>query len=60
MSTINQLSNAAGYKFDDKKPDSPVLSLHFAHFPFRLPSDGDDQRFGGLRWLWRGSAVLTS
>ncbi|KAL2471983.1 RNA-binding protein 1-like [Abeliophyllum distichum] len=31
------------YKFDDKKPDSPVLSIHFAHFPFRLPSDRDEQ-----------------
>jgi len=29
----------AGYKFDDKKPDSPTLKIQFAHFPFRLPSD---------------------
>ncbi|KAG5018498.1 hypothetical protein AAZX31_06G050100 [Glycine max] len=28
-----------GYKFDDKKPDSPTLKIEFAHFPFRLPSD---------------------
>ncbi|RDX89420.1 RNA-binding protein 1, partial [Mucuna pruriens] len=28
-----------GYKFDDKKPDSPTLKIQFAHFPFRLPSD---------------------
>ncbi|KAL2346575.1 hypothetical protein Fmac_000575 [Flemingia macrophylla] len=28
-----------GYKFDDKKPDSPTLKVQFAHFPFRLPSD---------------------
>ncbi|XP_002280083.1 RNA-binding protein 1 isoform X2 [Vitis vinifera] len=28
-----------GYKFDDKKPDSPTLRIQFAHFPFRLPSD---------------------
>ncbi|KAL2489622.1 RRM domain-containing protein [Forsythia ovata] len=32
-----------GYKFDDKKPDSPVLSIYFAHFPSRLPSDRDEQ-----------------
>lgn len=38
-----------GYKFDDKKPDSPILSIHFATFPFRLPSDQDDQRLGGFR-----------
>ncbi|KAK9274251.1 hypothetical protein L1049_019065 [Liquidambar formosana] len=35
-----------GYKFDDKKPDSPALRIHFAHFPFRLPSDRDEQRIG--------------
>ena len=29
----------AGYKFDDKKPDSPTLKIQLAHFPFRLPSD---------------------
>lgn len=28
-----------GYKFDDKKPDSPTLKIQFAHFPFHLPSD---------------------
>ncbi|XP_059642512.1 RNA-binding protein 2-like [Cornus florida] len=38
-----------GYKFDDKKPDSPVLRIHFAHFPFRLPSDHNEQQFGGPR-----------
>ncbi|XP_021734467.1 RNA-binding protein 1-like [Chenopodium quinoa] len=27
-----------GYKFDDKKPESSILRIHFAHFPFRLPS----------------------
>lgn len=32
-----------GYKFDDKKPDSPALKIQFAHFPFRLPSDGDEK-----------------
>ncbi|CAM8990560.1 unnamed protein product [Rhodiola kirilowii] len=25
------------YKFDDRKPDSPNLRIHFANFPFRLP-----------------------
>uniref|UniRef100_A0A7N0RCZ7 RRM domain-containing protein n=2 Tax=Kalanchoe fedtschenkoi TaxID=63787 RepID=A0A7N0RCZ7_KALFE len=25
-----------GYKFDDRKPDSPLLRINFAHFPFRL------------------------
>ncbi|OWM63363.1 hypothetical protein CDL15_Pgr022108 [Punica granatum] len=33
-----------GYKFDDKKPDSPCLMIHFAHFPLRLPSDRDEDR----------------
>ncbi|XP_030448716.1 nuclear speckle RNA-binding protein B-like [Syzygium oleosum] len=28
-----------GYQFDDKKPDSPVLRIQFAHFPLRLPSE---------------------
>lgn len=28
-----------GYKFDDKKPESSILRIHFAHFPFRLPSE---------------------
>lgn len=27
-----------GYKFDDKKPESPELKIYFAHFPFRLPA----------------------
>lgn len=35
---------SAGYKFDDKKPDSPALKIQFAHFPFRLPSNYDDRR----------------
>ncbi|XP_031283768.1 RNA-binding protein 1-like [Pistacia vera] len=34
-----------GYKFDDKKPESPTLRIQFAQFPFR-PSDGDEQRIG--------------
>ncbi|XP_061374966.1 RNA-binding protein 1-like [Gastrolobium bilobum] len=32
-----------GYKFDDKKPDSPTLKVQFAHFPFRLPPDHGQQ-----------------
>ncbi|KAL1344869.1 hypothetical protein HN51_018680 [Arachis hypogaea] len=28
-----------GYKFDDKKPESPTLKIQFAHFPFSLPHD---------------------
>ncbi|GMH11826.1 hypothetical protein Nepgr_013667 [Nepenthes gracilis] len=35
-----------GYKFDDKKPDSPSLRIHFAHFPFRLPSTSEEKQFG--------------
>ncbi|KMZ69560.1 hypothetical protein ZOSMA_20G00380 [Zostera marina] len=27
-----------GYKFDDKKTNAPILKIHFAHFPIRLPS----------------------
>ncbi|CAI9093736.1 OLC1v1029290C1 [Oldenlandia corymbosa var. corymbosa] len=38
-----------GYKFDDKKSDSPVLKIQHAHFPFRLASDKEVQPFGGLR-----------
>ncbi|RXH72984.1 hypothetical protein DVH24_012668 [Malus domestica] len=35
-----------GYKFDNKKPESPALKIHFAHFPFSLPDDGKEQRIG--------------
>ncbi|KAF3446071.1 hypothetical protein FNV43_RR11250 [Rhamnella rubrinervis] len=34
-----------GYKFDNKKPDSPVLRIQFAHFPF-TPSYCDDEPNG--------------
>ncbi|KAK4801656.1 hypothetical protein SAY86_022143 [Trapa natans] len=39
-----------GYMFDDKKPDSPHLRIYFAHFPFSLPSDPDEDRipFGSI------------
>ncbi|CAN6682413.1 unnamed protein product [Malus baccata var. baccata] len=35
-----------GYKFDNKKPESPALKIHFADFPFSLPDDGNEQRIG--------------
>lgn len=38
----------AGYKFDDKKPDSPTMKIQFARFPFRPPSDRGGQGFGKL------------
>ncbi|KAG5034097.1 hypothetical protein JHK87_009007 [Glycine soja] len=36
---LTALETLQGYKFDDKKPDSPTLKIQPAHFPFRLPSD---------------------
>ncbi|OMO86500.1 hypothetical protein COLO4_21099 [Corchorus olitorius] len=33
-----------GYKFDDKKPDPPVLRIKFAHFPFRFQDNRDDRQ----------------
>ncbi|KAI3814810.1 hypothetical protein L1987_14455 [Smallanthus sonchifolius] len=36
---LTALEALQGYKFDNKKPDSPALRIHFAHFPFQLPSD---------------------
>ncbi|KAK2980121.1 hypothetical protein RJ640_019544 [Escallonia rubra] len=36
---LTALEALQGYKFDNKKPDSPVLRIYFAHFPFHLPSD---------------------
>ncbi|XP_073116670.1 protein MATERNALLY EXPRESSED GENE 5 isoform X2 [Elaeis guineensis] len=36
-----------GYKFDDRKPDSPVLRIQFVKFPFRPSSVCDEQRHGG-------------
>ncbi|KAI4337162.1 hypothetical protein L6164_015609 [Bauhinia variegata] len=32
-----------GYKFDDKKPNSPTLKIQFAHFPFHPPPDHGEQ-----------------
>ncbi|KAJ8448808.1 hypothetical protein Cgig2_011429 [Carnegiea gigantea] len=43
---LTAMNALQGYKFDDKKPNSPVLRIHFVHFPFRLPSEHDDQRLG--------------
>ncbi|KAL1830684.1 hypothetical protein DCAR_0100616 [Daucus carota subsp. sativus] len=43
---LTALEALQGYKFDNKKPDSSVLSIHFAHFPFRLPP-GREERFAG-------------
>jgi hypothetical protein len=36
---LTALEALQGYKFDNKKPESPLLKIHFAHFPFRLPAD---------------------
>ncbi|KAF9616983.1 hypothetical protein IFM89_033053 [Coptis chinensis] len=38
-----------GYKFDEKKPDAPILKIQFAQFPFCPPSSRDDQRLGDPR-----------
>ncbi|KAJ4952743.1 hypothetical protein NE237_029575 [Protea cynaroides] len=38
-----------GYRFDDKKPDAPLLRIQFAHFPFRPPSDHDERHSGLAR-----------
>ncbi|KAL1557296.1 RNA-binding protein 2-like isoform X2 [Salvia divinorum] len=35
---VTAMEALQGYKFDDKKPEAPLLRIHFAHFPFRLPS----------------------
>ncbi|KAL6839602.1 hypothetical protein ACP4OV_030541 [Aristida adscensionis] len=32
------------YRFDDRKPDAPVLKIQFARFPFRPPAAQDDRR----------------
>ncbi|EYU29339.1 hypothetical protein ABFS82_05G137700 [Erythranthe guttata] len=36
---VTAMEALQGYKFDDRKPESPLLRIHFAHFPFRLPTD---------------------
>ncbi|XP_065849355.1 RNA-binding protein 2-like isoform X2 [Euphorbia lathyris] len=43
---ITAMEALQGYKFDDKKPNSPALRINFAHFPLRIPSDRDEQRVG--------------
>ncbi|KAG0480613.1 hypothetical protein HPP92_011471 [Vanilla planifolia] len=35
---LTALQALQGYKFDDQKPETPVLSIQFAKFPFRLPN----------------------
>ncbi|XP_071715156.1 uncharacterized protein [Rutidosis leptorrhynchoides] len=42
---LNALEALQGYKFDYKKPDSATLRIHFAHFPFKLPFDKEEQGF---------------
>ncbi|GAB2223567.1 hypothetical protein Droror1_Dr00017708 [Drosera rotundifolia] len=46
---LTALEALQGYKFDDKKLDSPVLKFHFAEFPFRVPSASDDEKLGSSR-----------
>ncbi|KAK8942227.1 hypothetical protein KSP40_PGU000111 [Platanthera guangdongensis] len=41
---LTALQALQGYKFDDKKPDGPVMTIQFASFPFRPPHL--DQRRG--------------
>ncbi|KAJ6406550.1 hypothetical protein OIU84_010125 [Salix udensis] len=38
---VTAMEALQGYKFDDKKPDSPTMKIQFARFPFRPPSDRD-------------------
>lgn len=45
---VTAMKALQGYKFDDRKPGSPVLKIYFAHFPFRLPSHRDDQPLGSV------------
>ncbi|GLT25606.1 hypothetical protein SLA2020_007270 [Shorea laevis] len=40
---LTAMNALQGYKFDDKKPESPVLRIQFAHFPLRLGSYPEDQ-----------------
>ncbi|KAG6417083.1 hypothetical protein SASPL_119233 [Salvia splendens] len=35
---VTAMDALQGYKFDDKKPEAPLLRINFAHFPFRLPN----------------------
>jgi hypothetical protein len=39
----------ADYRFDDRKPDAPVLKINFARFPFRLPAAEDDKKRNIMR-----------
>ncbi|XP_071686062.1 uncharacterized protein [Rutidosis leptorrhynchoides] len=42
---LSALEALQGYKFDNKKPDSAALQIHFAHFPFKLPPDKEELGF---------------
>ncbi|CAN6172519.1 unnamed protein product [Urochloa humidicola] len=37
------MNKLRGYRFDDRKPDSPLLDIQFARFPFRLPATLNDR-----------------
>ncbi|PAN25814.1 hypothetical protein PAHAL_4G327600 [Panicum hallii] len=37
------MDNLQAYRFDDWKPDSPILKIQFATFPFRLPAAQDER-----------------
>lgn len=37
------------YRFDERKPDAPVLKIQFARFPFCLPAAHDDRRIPSAR-----------
>nr|XP_018684209.1 PREDICTED: RNA-binding protein 1-like isoform X1 [Musa acuminata subsp. malaccensis] len=41
---LTALEALQGYKFDDKKPDAPVLRIQLVKFPFRPASVHDAQR----------------
>jgi hypothetical protein len=43
------LETLQGYRFDDRKPDAPVLNIHFARFPFHLPGAEDDKKLHIVR-----------
>ncbi|CAN6191178.1 unnamed protein product [Urochloa humidicola] len=37
------MNKLRGYRFDERKPDSPLLDIQFARFPFRLPATLDNR-----------------
>ncbi|EEF46100.1 RNA-binding protein 2 [Ricinus communis] len=40
---ITAMEALQGYKFDDRRSNSPVLRIHLARFPFRPPHDRNEQ-----------------